>query len=744
MNTKTLGPAVDMRRLFLRRVAHFAAWTERHAMGNPFTLALVVLAIVMGVLTYATMTGKSLLASDTNTLIFILNIDLMVLLALVVTIARRVVRLWANSRSGNAGSALQVRLVGLFSMLVAFPAIVTTVFSVGLFYYGIHGWFDSRVRTAVDESLAVASAYLEEHQAVLKADTRAMATDLERESLLLASNPKALERMLNTQSFLRNFSEILIFDAERRVVAQSGIVLSMTFNPVSDEMIARARSGDVPVETAEGDDRLRAMVRLQGFGDEIYLYAGRDVDPRVLAHLDTTRAAVSQYQELESKSRQIQITITVLYIVVVLLMMAIAIWFGMALARRMVDPIGAVISASERLGAGDMSARVGETKGLEEFVSLGRAFNRMTQEIEAQRNELIDANRRLDYRRRFTETVLGGVSTGIMGVDGTGVITLANPAAGRLLGTANDRLIGQKLADALPELDVQAVTTGRKGEIEISALRRDGARRRFLVRASTELTGEAGQGTVVAFDDVTDMIAAQKSAAWADVARRIAHEIKNPLTPIQLSAERIKRKYLDQLTDEKDRDVLAKCTDTIVRHVEDIKTMVNAFAGFAKMPEPVMAAVDMAALVQEVAILQASAHGGVDMRFDKPQGDWSLVADQQLVRQALTNLVKNALEAVGETPSPKVMVLLARDGANVTLGVLDNGPGIPPSQRDAVLEPYVTTKTKGTGLGLAIVKKIVEDHGGRLVMDDPAPLDPAIAATYTGAHIYLHFPVKQG
>jgi len=722
-----------MRRALLRRAALFAAWTERYALGNVWTLALVILALIMGVMTYTAMTTKSPLSGDANNLILLLNIDLVILLMLIVTVAKRVVSLWAGSRRGVAGSALQVRLVGLFSILVAFPAIVTTVFSVGLFYYGVHGWFDTRVRTAVDESLAVAQAYLNEHQQVLRSDIQAMASDLQRQSLALSINHSQLERMLNTQSFLRNFSEAIIFDADRKVIAQSGIALSMVFNPIPDELIDQARAGYVAIEPSENDDRLRAMVQLEGFGEEVYLYVGRAVDPQVLTHLDTTKAAVSQYQELAAKSGRIQMTITILYVIVVLLMMTIAIWFGLTLARRMVEPISAVITASERLRAGDMDARVGEVKGLEEFVTLGRAFNRMTQEIARQRNELIEANQRLDYRRRFTETVLGGVSTGIMGIDEKGVITLANPAAGNMLGTSNDKLIGQNLVDFLPD----ALPDGtRGGEHDISVLRRDGAPRRFRIRYSTELVGEAGQGTIVAFDDITDLVAAQKSAAWADVARRIAHEIKNPLTPIQLSAERIKRKYLDHLTDENDRDVLQKCTDTIVRHVEDIKNMVNAFSSFGKMPEPVMAPLDLLPLVQEVLALQSAANAGVEFSFEKDDNDWKTVADAQQMRQALTNLVQNAVDAIVDVTGPKIGLSLKKDPGGFWLGVFDNGPGIPANRRDSVMEPYVTTKTKGTGLGLAIVKKIIDDHHGKITLDDPF----TVPAHYSGAHFWLYIP----
>jgi len=728
--------------MLLRRAAVFAAWTERYAMGNRLVMVLVLLAVLMGGMTYRAMTPGSALAGDANTLILFLNIDLVVLLLLIAAVASRVVTLWNTSRKRMAGSALQAKLVGLFSVLVAFPAIVTTVFSVGLFYYGIHGWFDQRVRTAVDESLAVAQAYLSEHQQIIRADILAMAADLNRQSFVLADNPKALERMLQTQSYLRNFSEVIMFDSERRVLAQSGLTLAVTFSGIPDDMIRAAQDGDVAINTGEQDDRIQGLVKLSGYGD-VYLYAGRMVDEKVLAHVDMTRAAVSQYQELSNKSTQIQVTITAIYVVVVLMMMTIAVWFGLALARRLVDPIGALIDAADRLREGDMTARVPEIHGIEELQTLGRTFNRMTEEIEHQRNELIEANQRLDYRRRFTETVLGGVSSGIMGIDSSGIVTLANPAAGALLKISNDRLIGQKLDDVLPEA---LHTPGRRGEHEITVLRRDGARRRFIIRASTELVGEAGHSTVLAFDDITDLVAAQKSAAWADVARRIAHEIKNPLTPIQLSAERIKRKYLKQMDNAEDRDIMEKCTDTIVRHVEDIKTMVNAFSGFAKMPEPEPVDFDLLPPVQEVMALQSQANADIDFdMLDMTHEQARIHADPQQVRQALTNLVQNAADAVENTVNPALAVSIsAGAGGMIWLGVLDNGPGIPQAQRENVLEPYVTTKAKGTGLGLAIVKKIAEDNGGEIRTDDPLPLAADIAARYTGAHFYMSFPQAEG
>lgn len=735
-----------MRRGFLRRMAYFAAWAERNAMGNRLTIALVALAMLMGVLTYVAMTAHSPFSNDADTLILLLNIDLVVFLLLLTVLAKRVVALWMNRRRGVAGSALQVKLVGLFSLLVAVPAIITTIFSVGLFYYGVHGWFDQRVRTAVDESLEVAKAYLSEHQQVIRSDIQAMANDLERESFVLSTNQRALETMLDKQAFFRNFSEIILYDSDMQILGQSGLALNEPLEAPARALFEQAREGEVLIETGEDDDRIQAIMRLRNFGGG-YLYATRMVDSKVLAHLDTTRAAVSQYQELAAKSGHIQVTITVLYVAVTLLLMTIAIWFGLNLARRLVTPITNIITVAERLRAGDMTARVDDVKGLEEFETLGRAFNRMTDQIESQRNELIDANQKLDYRRRFTETILGGVSTGIISLDEQGLITLVNNAAVNLLGLEAARLIGQPIGSVLPELADDLPMPQRRIERELSVFRRDGAKRRFLMRLSSDLIGETGQGTIITFDDITDLMAAQKSAAWSDVARRIAHEIKNPLTPIQLSAERIKRKYLSQLTDTKDREVLQTCTDTIVRHVEDIKSMVNSFADFAKMPDPKIALIDLRPVVREVIVFQAEANPTIKVQLDDTVPAYIKVeADAQQVRQALTNLIQNAADAIigadqAGRPSGDIGVLLRITEGFLWLCVLDNGPGIPLDQRENVLEPYVTTKAKGTGLGLAIVRKIVEDHGGQFTMNAPFPLGQGLLTRYTGAHIYLGFPI---
>lgn len=725
-------------RRFLRRAALFAAWGERHAAGRPLILVLVAAAVVMGWLTFKEMGAGRAGAGDVGHLILLLNMDLVVLLALMMAIVRRAVLLWQAGKGALAGSELRARLAQLFTVMVAFPAIVTTVFSVGLFYWGIHGWFDSRVRAAVDESLAVAQAYLSEHQQIMRADVMAMATDLNRQSLLLAENPEALKEMLDTQSFLRNFSEVVVFDGDNNVLGQSGIVLSMMFAPLSPTMTSRAQVDDVIIES--GDERLRALIKLDGFGD-VYLYAGRAVDEKVIRHLDTTQAAVAQYQVLSEKSAALQVRITALYVVLVLLMVAIGVWFSMVLARRVVGPIDAMIDGAERLREGDMRARVPENMALTEFETLGRAFNRMAKEIERAQVELLEANRRLDYRRKFTETVLSGVSTGIMGVDHEGVITLANPAAGQLFKAPNDKLLGQKIQAVFGDDFV----VGKKLEREVDVLRRDGARRRFLVRMSSELVGEGGQSTIIAFDDITDLVASQKSAAWADVARRIAHEIKNPLTPIQLSAERIKRKYLGMIADEKDRDILERSTDTIVRHVDDIKNMVNAFSNFAKMPDPLPTNIDLLPLVREVLSLQDLANSSIKFDLvDVTQGQNSIYADAQLVRQALINLVQNAVDALDDMADGKIAVWLGVDDGYVWVGVLDNGVGIPQGQREHILEPYVTTKTKGTGLGLAIVKKIAEDHGGEIRLDAPFELAQDIVALYKGASFFMSFPIKKG
>ncbi|MCD8520622.1 MAG: PAS domain-containing sensor histidine kinase [Alphaproteobacteria bacterium] len=690
---------------------------------------LIIAGIISGLATYAALTETPPLGNDPNTVFWLLNIDFILLLSLVALIAHRIVGLWSGRKRGIAGSHLHVRLVYTFSLLAAVPAILMTVFSAFFFHFGVQTWFSERIQTAVGESQAVAQAYVEEHKQVIKADILAMANDLDRQAFMLSTNPQTFERLMRTQSMLRNLSEAIVFDSSGQVLSRAGLSFSLELEDVPPDVMERTRDGDVVITTGENDDRVRALVKLNNFVDS-FLFVGRLVDPQVLSHLDATKEAAESYKSLQARMSSLQIIVTMIFVVVGLLMVLAAIWFGLLLARQLVNPISQLITASDRVRAGDLGARVEEVGGVEEFEYLARSFNRMTHQIEEQQSELIDANRQLDRRRRFTETVLAGVSSGVIGVDDNSVINLANSAALKLLGVEKSvDITGKSLNDILPgaaELLEQAYAKpGRMVQAEVpyarSASESEDSKHIFLLRAVSELISEKDKGAILTFDDMTELQSAQRKAAWADVARRIAHEIKNPLTPIQLSAERLKRKYINQITD--DPETFSQCTDTIIRHVGDIGRMVNEFSSFARMPDPVMKAGDVLEQVRQVMLLEEQAHPEITFNLIADRGHFPAKFDSQQIRQASLNILQNAVEAIlmKDNGAGEIDILVdCNEDGEIFMAITDSGAGLPKGENPIHLtEPYVTHKPKGTGLGLAIVKKIMEDHAGRLILGTP-------------------------
>ncbi len=697
---------------------------------NRLALTLALAAIISGFATYAALTETPPFGNDPGIVIWLLNVDLIILLSLVILIAKRLVSLWSGRKRGLAGSHLHVRLVYTFSILAAVPVIIMTVFSAFFFHFGVQTWFSQRVQTAVNESQAVAQAYLEEHQQVIKADILAMANDLDRQATLLLSNDKTFEQIMQTQSFLRNLSEAVVFSSDGRVLARSGLSFMLEFEEVPSFAVRQASDGEVVLMTGGNEDRIRALVKLRNLGDA-YLFVGRMVDPKVLGHLASTRQAVADYADLQTRYSGLQVTVTMIFVVVGLLLLLAAIWYGLLLARQLVTPISTLITVSDRVRAGDLTARVPERETFEEFDYLARSFNRMTKQIQEQQGELIQANRQLDQRRKFTETVLAGVSSGVLGIDEKDVVNLANNSAAELLGCEVKDLTGQNIVKFAPEFeDTLKQAHSRPNKItqaEILLTDKDGTKRSFLVRVAIELIGEEDIGAIVTFDDFTELQSAQRKAAWADVARRIAHEIKNPLTPIQLSAERLKRKYLSQITD--DPQTFERCTETIIKHVGDIGHMVNEFSSFARMPEPVMKEEDLGVQVRDALVLQQQAHPDIKFKLTGLTKNTVITRfDAQQIRQAVTNIVQNAVDSIeirmeqDKTPKPgHIDVLLSSyDEDEAAIIITDNGLGLPKNENPVTLsEPYVTHKPKGTGLGLAIVKKIMEDHGGKLILGTP-------------------------
>ncbi len=699
-------------------------WTGGIGVWRKIGIALAAAALASGIATYLALTGAPPIGPRPVFVLALLQLDLVLLLALAALVAKRLVKVWAERRRGLAGSRLQVRLVGLFSLIAVLPTIIVAVFSYLFFSFGVEAWFSDKVRTAISESVAVADAYVREHQQAIRADALAMANDLDRSASTLQLNPQYLAPVLTAQAAMRGLTEAAVLDRRGTMLARTGLVFALGFEDVSQDALRRANQGEVVIMTNDQDERVRALVRLGEFSD-LYLYVGRFIEPRVLAHRDEVHLAAAQYERLEGQRSGFQITFAAIYILVALLFLAAAISIGIHFAAQLADPISRLMGAAERVRAGDLSVRVPEGEKDDELVSLSRAFNRMTYQIQSQQRELIEANRQLDERRRFTETVLTGVSAGVIGLDRDGRIHLPNRSASALLGVDLDLSLGEDLAEVAPEmaglLEEAAQRPERLAQAQVQIVGNNRTRT-LLVRIAAERDDREISGFVVTFDDITELLSAQRKAAWADIARRIAHEIKNPLTPIQLSAERLRRKYLREI--KKDPDTFRICTDTIIRHVEDIGRMVDEFSSFARMPAPVLKPEDLAAIVERAVFLQRTAHPEMAFETSFSTRPIPLRCDARLVGQALINIVKNAIESieariVGGDPTPgRVAVMVSEAEGQVAVVVEDNGKGLPQQDRQRLTEPYVTTRSKGTGLGLAIVKKIMEDHRGELVLED--------------------------
>jgi len=705
-----------------------------HLLGSRrLAFILAAIAIASGVATFGLLTGTSTGTGtpDPGKLQALLAADLVILLLLALVIAQRTVGMWVQRRRGMAGSALHVRMVVMFSLLAVTPAILVTVFAALFLNFGFNSWFSERVRTAVDASQAVASAYFDEHIQNIRADVLAMVNDLNRDQAVLSANPRLLARALSKHSIERNLTEATVLDGSGQIMARSQYsMLSLSVGAMPPDALERADHGELVILTAPNADQVRALVRLERY-ISAYLLVGRFVDAKVLNNMESVREASQTYLRLEESSGKIQITFVAIFAMVSLLLLLAAVWIGMTLANQMARPISRLIEAAEQVSSGDLTQRVLVDDTIGEVGSLSKAFNDMTGRLEQQQDGLLQMNRKLDERRRFTETVLAGVSAGVVGLDGDGRINLPNRTASLLLGTELQDVRGRHLAEIAPEMaEVLSEAMGRpnrvaKAEITVS---RDGHSRTLIVTiAAEQLEGDVF-GYVLTFDDITELQSAQRKAAWSGVARRIAHEIKNPLTPIQLAAERLKRKYLKQIKD--DPETFVTCTQTIIRQVEDLGRMVDEFSSFSRMPQAVLKPENLSEICRQTLFLEKNRSTDIDLEDDLPETDVKIQCDSQQVSRVLTNILKNAAESVlermdrdgeGATPGRIRFTLSQQDtphGPHARIAVEDNGTGLPQTDLAQLTEPYVTTRAKGTGLGLAIVKKIMEDHGGDLILEN--------------------------
>ncbi|MBI1329208.1 MAG: HAMP domain-containing protein [Alphaproteobacteria bacterium] len=715
-----------------------------NAISRPSLLALTVglIAAIAAFVTYALVTDLVPYTPSQSTIFGLIGINFVLVVTLGGLIAWRLYRVWRERQSGRAGARLHTRLVAMFSIIALVPAILVAAFAAVTFNLGIEAWFSGRVKEALGSAVNVAERYMDGNQKLIVADAYVIANSIERDPELFQDgqvNAGLLFTKLAVITKDRGLQASYILDSHGNVLGSTKQRSLPDLKPPSQSDFNQAAKNTLVIDANSKFGVVRALLRLQALNDA-YLLVVRQVDPEVLGYYQRTVDAVSEYKRLDKNRSDVQLVFALLYGVISLLILLAAIWLGLWAANNLVRPISRLIGAAERVSEGDLSAQVEVVRDDDEIGTLGQAFNRMTTQLTTQRNELVEASRLNEIRRRFTEAVLAGVSAGVVGLDADGNITLINRAAERLLNAEPHEVEGHHYSEAVPELAalIRRAMSEPAGRASGEASVKRGGKVRTL---SVQVNGEEGDiGYVATFDDITDLVSAQRTAAWADVARRIAHEIKNPLTPIQLSAERLKRKYSREVST--DPEVFEQCTDTIIRQVGDIGRMVDEFSSFARMPAPIMKRENLQELLHQSVFLQRVAHPAITFETRAPVEGLTVECDGRLVSQALTNVLKNAVEAIGareatgdSTPG-RITIQVTREPERAIMRISDNGIGLPPEHRHRLTEPYVTTRAKGTGLGLAIVRKIFEDHGGEISIAD-------VGEEERGAVVTLILPLKQ-
>ena len=705
-----------------------SSWIKKQLSSDKFsrnvTWLLIAAAAISAIYTYIVITGHTQpLGVKPGRISYLLVINIILLTLLITLVLSKALRLSIALKTGVVGSKLQKRIIILFSLVTILPTLAVSIFSAMFFNLGIQTWFNDKVQTAVNESLAVAEAYLAEHQENIRGDIISMANDLNQSARLVLSNPLEFNRIVETQATVRELTETLVFQ-HNKIIAQGRFSFALAFENIPQNLMERANKGEIVLITNETSDKVRALIRLEALPDT-YLIVGRLIDGKVLHHMESSKGAVFAYNQLKSQLNQLQIIFSVVFITLALLLLLSSVGYGVVFASRLSKPVAALVVAAERVRSGDFSARAAVSEQRDEIATLGRAFNRMTEQLQTQRTELIEANRRLDERRRFTEAVLSGVSAGVIALDKDKRINLYNRSSATIL-SAVDIAVEKNgaLNDILPgvgDLLIQAEQV--PGEIAQSALilERNNKSVTLHVRVTIEKLDEKIEGYIVTFDDITVLVSAQRTAAWADVARRVAHEIRNPLTPIQLATERLKKKYLKYITE--DQENYLRYIDTISKHAGDIGKMVEEFVSFARMPTPVIAAQDISALIKKAVFSAEVAHPDIQFVQEIPPEPVMIDCDERQITQVFTNLLKNAAESVEAREAAKskgcIIVSLNKNGDSVQVFIEDNGSGFPDGGAiQKMFEPYVTTRSKGTGLGLAIVKKIMEDHKGSIELSN--------------------------
>jgi two-component system, NtrC family, nitrogen regulation sensor histidine kinase NtrY len=683
----------------------------------------VVIALLSAVLTFVVLTGLTPIEPTRQVVRTFLMVNAATILLLVGIIVREVWLVVQARRRGRAAARLHVQIVSLFSIIAVLPAVLVAIVANVTIQRGLDRLFSGPTKTVIENSLIIARAYTYEHAQLIRGDIIGMANDLWRARPLYDQDPKSFQEFLTANAGQRNLPGAMLIDKDGKVLttAQTGIKQDFTAPP--PDFLSNVNESDPQIAVFPEANYVAAVIRLHNY-DNIFLYVARLLDPRVVAQLKQTETSVAEYAQIESRRLGIQVAFALMFAVIALTILMASVLIGLNFANWLVSPIRRLMTAASDVSTGNLNVQVPVVKSGGDLAQLGETFNKMIHELRTQRDELVNASELIDSRRRFIEAVLSSASAGIIGVDASGSVGILNRSAEKLIGHSEAETLDHPLADVLPELD-ELMKTAREGTQRLVqgnvTILRDGDERNLSVRVSAEQTSQSRDSYIITLDDITDLVSAQRTSAWGDVARRIAHEIKNPLTPIQLSAERIRRKFGKAITE--DKPVFDQCTDTIIRQVDDIRRMVDEFSRFARMPKPVIEGEDVADTVRQAVFLMRVAHPELDIEAEIKQDPLKAQFDRRLISQALTNIIKNATEAIEQVPPDelgkgRIDVVAQRENDDILIDVIDNGIGLPKVARQRLLEPYVTTRAKGTGLGLAIVGRVLEDHGGRIELKD--------------------------
>ena len=727
----------------LDRPADWAVAAPRPVASRLIGAIAVAVALLSAAATFLVLAGLTPIAPVHEVVVKLLLGNAATGLFLLAIIGREVWLVVRARRRGYAGSRLHVQIVGLFAVIAAVPTILVAVVASTTLDRALDRFFSTRTQAMIEQSLVVANAYVTEHFQAIRGEILAMAYDLGRAKPMFDSDRERFQKFFTAQATARGLSAAMIIHADGSTVERADVKMDKAVVLPSKELLGKINETEPQVALIPEGDHVAAAVKLHGY-DDLYLYVARLLDPRVVQQLRATEESVGEYANLENRRLGIQIAFWLMFAVIALIVLLSSAWIGLDFANRLVAPIRRLIGAANEVSTGNLGIRVPVRRSEGDLAQLGETFNKMTQELRTQHDDIVRARDVIDSRRRFTEAVLAGASAGVIGVNADGRITILNRSAERLLARTESEALGHPLAEVAPELGeiFKAARTGNQRLVQRQVtVSRNGQERNFSVRVTSEQADESEHGYVITIDDVTELVLAQRSSAWADIARRIAHEIKNPLTPIQLSAERLRRKYGKVIVE--DAAVFEQCTETIVRQVDDIKRMVDEFSRFARMPKPVIAAEDVADTVRQVVFLMRVGHPDIDFDVELPAESMPARFDRRLISQALTNIIKNATEAIGAVPPAelgrgRIAVSARRDGRDVIIDVIDNGVGLPKENRARLLEPYVTTREKGTGLGLAIVGRILEEHGGHIELRDASEK----VAGARGAWMQLRFTTE--